>query len=325
MNAHDIEKDLHGPERQFAITSWAVKNRTTVIVLSLLICITGIYSYMVMPKESFPEVITPEVFVTTPYNSSSVVDIEKLITKPLEKEINTINGVDQLLSTSVPNFSAIHVKFSYSVTPEEALRKVKDAVDKARGDKNFPTDLPAEPDVKELNISELMPVMNINLSGDYPMEQLHDYAKHLKDRIEALPEINKVNIRGVPEREVRISLDLHQMDALQLNFDDVANAIRSENLTISGGEMLSHGQRRAVRVIGEFTNMDQVRNVLVKSEHQKEVRLGDIATVDFTYKEPESFAREYGKPVVMLDVMKRAGENLLSASDGIQQILREDR
>lgn len=325
MNANDIEKDLHGPERQFAITSWAVKNRTTVIVLSLLISITGIYSYMVMPKESFPEVITPEVFVTTPYNSSSVVDIEKLITKPLEKEINTINGVDQLLSTSVPNFSAIHVKFSYSVTPEEALRKVKDAVDKARGDKNFPTDLPAEPDVKELNISELMPVMNINLSGDYPMEQLHDYAKHLKDRIEALPEINKVNIRGVPEREVRISLDLHQMDALQLNFDDVANAIRSENLTISGGEMLSHGQRRAVRVIGEFTNMDQVRNVLVKSEHQKEVRLGDIATVDFTYKEPESFAREYGKPVVMLDVMKRAGENLLSASDGIQQILREDR
>ncbi len=327
MTHNDIENDLHGhgPERQFAITSWAVKNRTTVIVLTVLIFILGIYSYIVMPKESFPEVVTPEIFVSTPYNSSSVVDIEKLITKPLEKEINTISGVDQITSTSVPNYSAIDVKFTYDIKPEEALRKVKDAVDKARGDKNFPTDLPAEPNVIELNFSELMPVMNINLSGDYPMEQLHAYAKHLQDRIEALPEINKVNIRGVPEREVRISLDLYKLEALQLNFDDIANAVRSENLTLSGGEILTDGHRRAVRVIGEFTNMDQIRDIVVKNIDQKEVRLGDIATVDYAYKEPDSFAREYGKPVVMLDVIKRAGENLLSASDGIQQILKEDR
>ncbi len=321
----DVEKGLHGPEREFAITTWAVQNRTTVIVLTVLIFILGIYSYIVMPKESFPEVVTPEIFVSTPYNSSSVVDIEKLITKPLEKEINTISGVDEITSTTVPNFSAIDVKFNYNIAPSEALRKVKDAVDKARGDKNFPTDLPAEPNVIELNFSELMPVMNINLSGDYPMEQLHSYAQHLKDRIESLPEINKVNIRGVPEREVRISLDLYKLEALQLNFDDIANAIRSENLTMSGGEILTDGQRRAVRVIGEFTNMAQIREIIVKNIDQKEVRLGDIATVDYAYKEPDSFAREYGKPVVMLDVIKRAGQNLLSASDGIQQILKEDR
>jgi multidrug efflux pump len=201
---------------------------------------------------------------------------------------------------------------------------VKDAVDKARGDRNFPTDLPSEPNVIELNFSELMPVMNINLSGDYPMEQLHAYAKHLEERIEELPEINRVDIRGVPEREVRISLDLYQLEALQLNFDDIANAVRSENLTLSGGEILTGGQRRAVRVIGEFTDMDQVRDIVVKNEDQKEVRLGDIATVDYAYKEPTSFAREYGKPVVMLDVIKRAGENLLTASDEIQAILKED-
>ncbi len=321
----DVEKDLHGPEREFAITTWAVQNRTTVIVLTILIFILGIYSYHVMPKESFPEVVTPEIFVSTPYNSSSVVDIEKLITKPIEKEINTISGVDQITSTTVPNFSAIDVKFNYNIAPDQALRKVKDAVDKARGDKNFPTDLPSEPNVIELNFSELMPVMNINLSGDYPMEQLHSYAQHLKDRIESLPEINKVNIRGVPDREVRISLDLYKLEALQLNFTDIANAIKSENLTMSGGEILTDGQRRAVRVIGEFTDMAQIRDIVVKNIDQKEVRLGDIATVEYAYKEPTSFAREYGKPVVMLDVIKRAGENLLSASDGIQQILKEDR
>ncbi|MCB0764080.1 MAG: efflux RND transporter permease subunit, partial [Flavobacteriales bacterium] len=320
----DIEKDLHGPERQFAITSWAVKNRTTVIVLTLLICVMGIYSYIVMPKVSFPEVVTPEIYVGTPYNSSSVVDIEKLITKPIEKEINTISGVDEIKSTSIPNYSIIDVKFNYDVTPTEALRKVKDAVDKARGDSNFPTDLPAEPNVFEMNFSELMPVMNINLSGDYPMEQLHEYAKHLEDRIEDLSEINKVEIRGVPEREVRVSLDLYQLEALQLNFDDIGNALRSENLTMSGGDILTTDQRRSVRIIGEFKDVAQIRDVVVKNEGQREVRLGDIAEVTFGYKEPESFAREYGKSVVMLDVIKRAGENLLDASDKINAILKED-
>lgn len=326
MHSNDIENEISagGPERQFAITSWAVRNRTTVIVLTVLICILGIYSYIVMPKESFPEVVTPEVFVGTPYNSSSVVDIEKLITKPIEKEINTISGVDEIKSTSVPNFSAINIKFNYNITPTEALRKVKDAVDKARGDADFPTDLPAEPNVFEMNFSELMPVMNINLSGDYPMEQLHAYAKHLEDRIEALPEINKVEIRGVPDRELRVSVDLFQLEALQLNFDDIANALRSENLTMSGGELLTNGQRRAVRVIGEFKDAAQLREIVVKNEGQREVRLGDIAEVTFGFKEPESFAREYGKPVVMLDVIKRGGENLLEASDKINAILAED-
>jgi hypothetical protein len=204
------------------------------------------------------------------------------------------------------------------------LRKVKDAVDKARGDANFPTDLPAEPNVFEMNFSELMPVMNINLSGDYPMEQLHEYAKHLEDRIEDLTEINKVEIRGVPEREVKVSVDLYQLEALQLNFDDIANALRSENLTMSGGDILTGDQRRSVRVIGEIKEMEQIRNIVVKNEGQREVRLRDIADVTFGFKEPESFAREYGKSVVMLDVIKRAGENLLDASDKINAIIKED-
>lgn len=324
MSSHDIEKDLHGPERQFAITSWAVKNRTTVIVLTLLICIMGIRAYFVMPKVSFPEVVTPEVFIGTPYNSSSVVDIEKLITKPIEKELNTITGVDEIKSTSVPNFSSIHIKFNYSVSPTEALRKVKDAVDKARGDANFPTDLPAEPNVFEMNFSELMPVMNINLSGDYPMEQLHEYAKHLEDRIEDLTEVNKVEIRGVPEREVQVSVDLHRIEPLQIGFDDIANALRMENLTMSGGDILTKDQRRSVRIIGEFVDLEQIRNIVIKNEGQREVRLRDVADVTFDFKEPDSFAREFGKGVVMLDVIKRAGENLLDASDKINAIIQED-
>ncbi|MBK7268031.1 MAG: efflux RND transporter permease subunit [Flavobacteriales bacterium] len=327
MDHSNIENDAYGEGhgKQFAITSWAVKNRTTVIVITALIFIYGIYSYIAMPKESFPEVVTPEIYVATPYNSSSVVDIEKLITKPLEKEINTITGVDEINSTSVPNFSTIQVKFDYNVTPTEALRKVKDAVDKAQGDVNFPKDLPAEPNIFEMNFSEMIPVMNINLSGDYSIDQLHHYAKILEDRIEALPEINKVDIRGVPEKEVQVSVDVHKLEAVELNFGDVAMALQMENLTMSGGEVLTDGQRRAVRVIGEFADMDMIRDIVVKNEFQKEVRLRDIATVEFDYKEADSYAREYGKPVVMVDVIKRAGENLIIASDKINAILAETR
>ncbi|MBK7084345.1 MAG: efflux RND transporter permease subunit [Flavobacteriales bacterium] len=327
MDHSNIENDAYGEGhgKQFAITSWAVKNRTTVIVITALIFVYGIYSYIAMPKESFPEVVTPEIYVATPYNSSSVVDIEKLITKPLEKEINTITGVDEINSTSVPNFSTIQVKFDYNVTPTEALRKVKDAVDKAQGDVNFPKDLPAEPNIFEMNFSEMIPVMNINLSGDYSIDQLHHYAKILEDRIEALPEINKVDIRGVPEKEVKVSVDVHKLEAVELNFGDVAMALQMENLTMSGGEVLTDGQRRAVRVIGEFADMDMIRDIVVKNEFQKEVRLRDIATVEFDYKEADSYAREYGNPVVMLDVIKRAGENLIIASDKINAILDEAR
>ena len=323
MDHKSIENDAYGEGhgKQFAITSWAVKNRTTVIVITLLICAYGMYSYAAMPKESFPEVVTPEIYVATPYNSSSVVDIEKLITKPLEKEINTISGVDEINSTSVPNFSTIQVKFDYDISPTEALRKVKDAVDKAQGDADFPKDLPSEPSVFEMNFSEMIPVMNINISGDHSIDQLHHYAKILEDRIESLPQINKVDIRGVPEKEVQVTVDVHRLEALELNFNDVAQALQSENLTMSGGEVLTDGTRRAVRVIGEFADMDMIRELVIKNEFQKEVRLSDVATVEFDYKEADSYAREYGKPVVMLDVIKRAGENLIIASDSINSIL----
>ena len=327
MDHSNIENEAYGEGhgKQFAITSWAVKNRTTVIVITALIFVYGIYSYIAMPKESFPEVVTPEIYVGVPYNSSSVVDIEKLITKPLEKEINTITGVDEINSTSVPNYSTIQIKFDYDVTPTEALRKVKDAVDKAQGDVNFPKDLPAEPNVFAMNFSEIMPVMNLNLSGDYSLDQLHHYGKILEDRIEALPEINKVEIRGVPEKEVKVNVDLHQLEALQLNFNDVAQALQSENLTMSGGEVLTDGQRRAVRVMGEFPDMETIRDIVIKNEKLNEVRLRDVAEVEFDYKEADSYAREYGNPVVMLDVIKRAGENLIIASDKINEILKEAR
>jgi multidrug efflux pump subunit AcrB len=308
-------------DKQFSLSTWAVDNRATVMVLTVLIALTGIMAYTGMPREAFPEVVTPEIYVGTAYPGNAPDDMEKLITRPLEKEIKTITGIDEINSTSVQGFSTIQVKFDFNVTPTEALRKVKDAVDKAKADPDFPTDLPAEPNIFEMNLSEMMPILNINLSGDYSLDQLNEWAEELEDRIEDLPEINKVEIRGVPQKEVRISLDLPKMESRQISFQDVAGAIQSENVSISGGEVLVDGLRRSISVNGEFTDMEQVRSIIVKQENLDIVRLGEIADVDFTYEEPNSFAREYGAPVVMLDVIKRSGRNLLVASDSIKSIL----
>lgn len=308
-------------DKRFGISSWAVDNRATVMVLSILIALMGFTAYITMPREAFPEVVAPEIYVSTFYPGNAPDDMEKLVTRPLEKEIKTITGIDEINSTSVQGYSSIQVKFDFSVTPAEALRKVKDAVDKAKADPDFPTDLPADPNVFELNISEMTPILNINLSGDYSLDQLNKWAELLEDKVEDLEEVNKVEIRGVPKKEVRISLDLRKMEAREISFGDVAQAIQSENVSISGGEVLIDGLRRSVSVSGEFTDMDQVRGIIVKQENLDIVRLGEIANVAFTYVEPTSYAREYGQPVVMLDVMKRSGRNLLIASDSVQAVL----
>lgn len=309
--------------KEFGLSSLAVGNRTTVIVLMIFIFISGFLAYTNMSKESFPEVVIPEIYIGTPYPGNSPLDIEKLITRPIEKEINSISGVDEINSTSIQGHSSIQVKFDFSVSPEEALRKVKDKVDIAKSDPDFPSDLPADPNIFEMNISELMPIMNINLSGDFSIDQLKEYAEYLEDEIEDLPEITAVDIRGVTDKEVAINLDLHKMEAMEISYNDVAQAISTENVTISGGDIKVGDYRRNVRIVGEFKNMDDIRNIIVKREKGNIVYLKDMATVTFGEKEKESFARDYMRPVVMVDVKKRAGENLLDASDKIRAIVEQ--
>ncbi len=307
--------------KEFKLSTWSINNKMTVLVLIVMIFLAGIFSYQSMPREAFPEIVVPQIFVSTPYPGNSAIDIEKLITRPLEKEINGISGVDEIISTSIEGFSSIQVKFDFSITPTEALRKVKDKVDAAMSDKDFPKDLPADPTVQEMNFAELMPIMNINLSGDFSMDQLKEYGEYLEDEIEKVPEISKVDIRGIQDKEMEISVDLYKMEVSKINFDDIAMAIQNENMTVSSGDLLEKGLRRNVRVIGEFKSADEIADIIVKREKGNIVYLRDIAKVSFKEQEKESYAREFLQPVVMLDVTKRGGENLINASTQIDLIL----
>jgi multidrug efflux pump len=172
-----------------------------------------------------------------------------------------------------------------------------------------------------MNFSERIPIMNINLSGEFSMDQLKEYAEYLEDEIEELSEISSVDIRGVQEKELEIAVDLYKMEASMISFRDIEDAVKFENMSVTGGDILENGIRRTVRVTGEFEDPLSVRDLIVKQEKGNIVYLRDIADVSFKEQEKESFAREYMQPVVMLDVKKRGGQNLLKASAKIDEII----
>lgn len=305
-------------EKEFGLTTLSLRNRTTVYVLTAIVIFAGLFSYVSLPKESFPEIRQPVVYVGTPYPGNSPVDMENLITRPIENELNSISEADVIKSTSVQDYSTIIIEFTPETDVEDALTKVKDAVDRAKPE--LPSDLEQDPNVFDMNFSEF-PILNINLSGDYSMTVLNEYAEYLEDEIEKLSEISKVEIRGIDDREVKVSVDPYQMEAREVNFADIEQAIRSENITLSGGTYKEGEIRRTIRVEGEFEEPKEILDVVVKAEKGNIVYLRDIAEVSFDYVEKKSYARLYTNPVVMVDVIKRSGENLLIATEKINAIL----
>jgi multidrug efflux pump len=308
--------------KEFKLSSWAVNNKTSVYVMIFILSLVGLKSYNSMPKESFPEIKQPTIYVNIPYPGNSPVDMENLVTRPIEKEIHTISGLKKLTSTSIQDFSIIVAEFELSLESAVVLQEVKDAVDRAKPD--LPNDLPADPSVIDLDFSEF-PVMNVNVSGNYSQKKLKDYAEYLKDEMENLPQVSSVDITGLTEEEVEVSIDRVKMEALEISLNDVEMAIAGENITMSGGEIRSiEGSditRRNIRIDGEFTHYSDIENVIIKNEFQNIVYLRDIGDVTFAQKEPTSFARLNHKPVVTLDIKKKSGGNLLDAADGVQAII----
>jgi len=309
--------------KQFALSTASLKNANTVKLIIALLTIGGLMSYIGMPREAFPDVAAPEVFVTTPYPGNSAEDIENLVTRPLETEFKKIKGIDEIKSTSKAGFSSIDVKFTFDVDPDKALADVKDKIDDAMGNKEWPKDLPQDPRAMKLDFSELKPIMNVNISGDYTPEKLKKYAEYLQDQIEQLPQISAADIRGVQDKEVEIAVDLNQMISRNISFNNIEQAVKNENLTISAGDIKEGGILRNVRVIGEFNNPKEIENIIIRKAKDKVTYLKDVAKIYYKQQDAESYAREFGNPVVMLDIKKRSGANQIEASDEIKKIIEQ--
>ena len=310
-------------ENEFKLSSWAIENKMTVYVITAIILVGGLMSYYSMPRESFPEVVETKIYVSTMNPGNSAEDVEKFITEPLEEEFNNIAGVNDISSTTFQDYSLVIVEFDEDILVDAARQKVKDKVDQQKAATTWPTldnGAKVEPNVFDLNISEEMPILNVNLTGDYPVQQLKEYAEYLQDRIELLPQIKEASIRGAEEMEVEIAVDPHKMTASQVSFDDIISAVSMENQTISGGNIITGGIQKNIRILGEISDPQELERIIVKREDGN-VFLRDIAEIKFQEKEPTTFAREYGEPVVMLDIKKRSGTNMIQAIENIKEIV----
>lgn len=306
--------------KELSFTSWCINNSTSIYVFTFLITIAGLLVYRSLPKELFPDVVVPTISVVTIYPGATPADIENLITKPLEKQVKSLSGVKKITSNSMSDVSIITVEFATNLNPTLCKQKVSDAVD--NGKKDLPTDLDNDPQIKEFDINE-QPIMNINLAGDLPLDQIKKYGEDLQDRIEGLREITRVDIVGGLDREVQINVDLYKMTAAGISFSDIENAVSRSNRNISAGEVRVGEMRRNMRITGEFKNAKEIGEIVVRSFTGNPAFIKDIATIEDGYKEKQDFAQLDGKQVVTLNVVKRSGENLIEATDQIYEILKE--
>lgn len=316
-------------EKEFGFSSWAINNPTVIWILIGLVLVLGIQGYFSMPREDFPEVKETKIYISSVYPGNTAEDIERLITDPLEDRLKNISGVAEVLSTSQEDYSIITVEFEEgsllgsSITVEAAKQKVKDELDVETSNEDWPTFNGAkiEPNVFDLKMSEEVPIMNINLRGDYTVRELKVFAEYLEDEIESLQEIKEASIRGAQELEVEVAVDIYKMTAAKVSFDNVINAVRGGNATMSAGNIKTENQRRTIRILGEITQPDQLERFVVKNENGP-IYLKDIAEVSFKEEDKTTYARESGDAVVMIDIKKSSGKNMITASESIREIVK---
>ena len=312
--------------KEFKLSSWAIDHRTVIYVIMAIFLILGISAYFTMPRETFPEINDTKVFVSTVYPGNTAEDIERSVTDPLEEALKGVSNLVEIRSTSSEDFSVIDIEFDENITIDDAKQKVKDLVDGVVSGPDWPVfnNAKVEPTIFELDFSELQPILNISLQGDYPIEQLKGFAEKIESRIEQLPQIKEVNIRGIQVFEVEVAVDIYKMTAAKVAFNNILGAIGNENTTISGGNIISGGQRRNIRLTGEIENPQELKDFVVKTDGGP-VYLGDIATITFKEKEATSYARSFGEKAVLLDVVKRGGKNLVQASQEIKVLMADNQ
>lgn len=308
--------------KEFKPTTWSIKNKTSIYLIMVFVSAMGLYQFVTLPKEQFPDIVIPTIYVQTVYVGNSPKDMENLVTQPIEKEIKGITGakINKVTSNSLQDFSAIIVEFNTDVKTDVALQKVRDAVDKAKAD--LPTDLTVEPTVLEVSFSD-QPIMYVNVSGNYDVVRLDKYAKELQDKLEELTQINRVDIVGSPEREFQINVDNNRMQAAGVTFDDIANAVSRENMDISGGLLEVGNMKRTLQLKGQLKTAFDIEKIVLRNRQGSPIYLKDVAEIRDTVKEKESYARLDGKNVITLNIIKRSGENLIETSAAVQKAVKE--
>ena len=303
------------------VTNAALKNRTTVFVLIILIVFAGAYSYIILPRESAPDVNIPYILVSTAYEGVSPEDIESQITNEIENELMGMKGVKEIRSTSAEGESTIVVEFLPEEDIDEALRRVKDKVDTASAELPVDEDR-GEPTVSEINVAEF-PILMISISGPVSPMVLKRIADDLEDQIKAVPGVLGVDVLGTLEREIRIEMDPDRVSAYALTLDEIVGLVPSENVNVSAGGMETQGVKINVRVPGEFKDPARMLELKLASRNGRPIYVTDVATVRDTFKDRMSYSRLDGVESVTVSVKKRVGANIVHIAKYVKAILAE--
>ncbi len=302
------------------ISNTAVKNRTSVIILVIIILIAGIYCYLALPREAAPDITIPNVFISTNYKGVAAEDIETAITIEIEKKLKGLDGVKKIHSISSEGMSQINIEFTTDTDIDDALQKVKDKVDEAKNE--LPTDLEDDPAVFEVNISEL-PIVVFSLSGSCGITCLKDIADDLADDIEAIPGVLEVEVTGGLEREIRIEVEPDKLAYYRIPITEFQKVVSSENQNTSGGSITLGDGRYQLRIPGEFNTPEDMFNLVITSFEGRPIYLKDLATVVDDFKEESSRSRLNGQKAVSLSVKKRSGENIIAITDQIDALIAD--
>jgi multidrug efflux pump len=304
------------------VNEWALRRQATVLTLLLILLIIGVYSYQTLPREAFPDITIPYVFVTTTYEGVAPEDMETLITMPIERKLKGLSGVEEIRASSAEGLSTVAVKFLPSVDIDDALQKVRVKVDQAKAD--LPADLEDDPVVEEVNFSDI-PVIRVVLSGPYSLARLKSWGEDLKDQIETIPGVLNVLESGGLEREIRVEFDLDRIRAYNVPFSSMIQAVTQGNVNMPGGSMDIGLTRYLVRVPEDFKHPAEIFSIVAFVREGRPVYLRDVARIEDTHKDPLTRARINGQPSVTLAVQKRSGENIVRICDEVRAMVDEHR
>jgi multidrug efflux pump len=304
------------------VNQFAIKRQVTVLALLVFIVIAGVYCYVTLPRESFPDITIPYVFVTTTYEGVAPQDMEELITIPIERKLKGLSDVEELRSTSAEGISTVAVKFLPTVDIDDALQKVRDKVDQAKSD--LPADVPDDPVIQEVNFSDL-PVIRVVLSGPFSLRRLQKFAEDMEDRIESIQGVLDARLSGGLEREIHVEFDLDRVGAYNVPFSSLINAVKQSNVNMPGGSMDIGDAKYLVRVPEDFKHPSEIFSIVAFVRDGKPVYLRDVAFIRDSYKDPLTRSRINGQKSVTLAVQKRSGENIVRVTDEVKKAVEEMR
>ena len=301
------------------LINWCIDNKASMSVLLFIITIAGLVSYVILPVESFPQIKQPVVIVAVPYLGVAPGDMETLVAQPIENKLQEITKIKKMTSNSNEGIASITVEFESDIDIDEAVRKVREKVDQAKAD--LPEDI-EEPIIQEINF-ENIPIMLVSIVGQQSLVRLKDIAEDLQDKFEQINGVLDVKISGGLEREVKVNLNPNRLKYYNIGVEDIISAIQQENMTIPGGSVESGNLRYTVRIPGEFDSIDELKNVVVKTEKGFPIYINDLADVEFSYKDQVSYSRLDHQSSVTLSIQKRSGENIIRIADEVKQILQQ--